>query len=164
MKEIAKLNEVKTPYGNVGSGEIWAVVAVLGVVGVILWKSGIFKATKGAADVIGVAAGAASTIIKDVANLPQNLITVATLIPQLPMAITQAMSKPLTQQSIFDAAIQGKIATFPGSVSISQRTANMINSVYHRYSGVTSANWSQVARANGAIFDANGFIATDNNS
>jgi len=130
------------------------IVAALGIGAYILYKSGAFGLLKKTAD-------AASTVIDDAVNLPENLVTLGTLIPQLPMAIAQAVSKPLTVQSIFDAAIQGKVATFPGSVSINQRTANMIHSVFVRYPGVTSTNWSQIALSHHAVFDANGFIISD---
>jgi ABC-type glucose/galactose transport system permease subunit len=132
-------------------GEIWGIAAI-GVAAYFLLKK----------TSVGKVADVAATVATDIVNLPQNVVTLVGLIPQLPMAVAQAMSKPLTQQSIFDAAIQGKIATFPGTASISQRTANMINSVYHRYPGITATNWAQVAVANGAKFDANGFIISDN--
>jgi hypothetical protein len=127
----------------------------IALIGYLLYKSGVLGAA-------GKVANTAANVVQDVANLPQNVVTLVSSIPQLSMAIAQAMSEPLTQQSIFDAAIQGKIATFPGTVTISQRTANMIDSVYHRYPGVTATNWSQVAIANGAKFDSNGFIIYDN--
>jgi hypothetical protein len=132
----------------------FSIVVGLGIVGFVLWKSGLLKLTS-------KVAGAAETVVTDVMDLPQNVATIISLIPQIPLGIQQAMSTPLTQQSLFDAAIQGMIATFPGSISISQKTVNMIYSVYHRYTGVTAYNWAQVAVSHGAVFDASGYIVSD---
>ena len=145
-----------------GKSDTILIFGILAVAGVVLWKTGIFDTLKDSSKVVDTALGAANTVVTDVANLPANIGTLIKDIPQLPLAIAQAQSTPLTQQSIFNAAIQGKIATFPGSASISQRTANMIDSVYHRYEGVTYLNWGQIAAANGAKFDSNGFIISDN--
>ena len=136
------------------SMEPTVILGILIAGGLILWKSGAFgllnKATK-----------TAGTILDDTMALPDNLVTLAGLAPQIPLAIAQNTSAPMTQQSIFDNAIQGKVQTFPGVASITQRTANMIQSVYSRYTGVTASNWSQVAVSHHAKFDANGYIISD---
>jgi hypothetical protein len=136
------------------SMEPTVILGILIAGGLILWKSGAFgllnKATK-----------TAGTILDDTMALPDNLVTLAGLAPQIPLAIAQNTSAPMTQQSIFDNAIQGKVQTFPGVASITQRTANMIQSVYGRYTGVTASNWSQVAVSHHAKFDANGYIISD---
>jgi hypothetical protein len=149
--------KVKGVEVNTGGNDTLLVLGALGILGVALWKSGIFSLLK-------TTAGAAGGIVKDVVDLPQNLITIAGMIPQLPLAIVQNMSSPLTQQSIFAAALNGKIATFPGSASISLKVVHMIQSTYNRYSGVNASNWSLVARQHGAIFDSDGYIISDNGS
>ena len=136
------------------SMEPMVILGILVAGGLILWKSGAFgllnKATK-----------TAGTILDDTMALPDNLVTLAGLVPQIPLAIAQNNATPMTQQSIFNNAIQGKVQTFPGVASITQRTANMIQSVYGRYTGVTASNWNQVAVSHHAKFDANGYKISD---
>lgn len=148
---------MKTEIKKVKVNDSMEPMVILGILiagGVILWKSGAFgllnKATK-----------TAGTILDDTMALPDNLITLGGEIGQLPVAIAQNNATPMTQQSIFNNAIQGKVQTFPGVASITQRTANMIQSVYSRYTGVTASNWSQVAVSHHAVFDANGHIISD---
>jgi hypothetical protein len=136
------------------SAETGLIVAGLAVAAYILYKSGGFGLLKKTTE-------AAGTVIDDTLDLPQNVITLAGLVPQIPLAIVQNTAAPVTQQSIFDNAIQGKVQTFPGVASITQRTANMIQSVYSRYTGVTASNWNQVAVSHHAKFDSNGYIISD---
>ena len=93
------------------SMEPTVILGILIAGGLILWKSGAFgllnKATK-----------TAGTILDDTMALPDNLVTLAGLAPQIPLAIAHNTSAPMTQQSIFDNAIQGKVQTFPGVASI----------------------------------------------
>jgi len=63
----------------------------------------------------------AGTILDDTMALPDNLVTLAGLAPQIPLAIAQNNATPMTQQSIFNNAIQGRIQTFPGAVPYLKR-------------------------------------------
>jgi len=128
--------------------ETGLIVVGLGVAAFILYKSGVLKTT--------------AKVLDDTLNLPQNIITLAGLIPQIPLAIAQNNATPMTQQSIFNNAIQGKVQTFPGVASITQRVANMIKATYQRYANVTATNWGQVAASHNAIFDSTGNIVSDN--
>ena len=141
---------------SVGSkNDLILIFGVLAVAGVILWKTGIFGTAKAVTDVADTVVKAAGTVVTDVANLPQNVVTLAGDIGQLPQAF-YSLLHPITTQSIFNNAIQGK-----ATGGITQRTANMIESIYKRYVGVNYANWSAMAVANGATFDSVGNISSD---
>jgi len=150
-------------------------IVLLGILiagGVILWKSGAFgllnKATK-----------AAGTVLDDTMALPDNLVTLAGLAPQIPLAIAQNSATPQTQETIFAAASQGVkqykagyvsavVGTipkaFPGVATITQRTANMIASCVAAYPGCTALDWSAISVEHHAVYDSNGFIVSDDSS
>ena len=148
--------QVSQSGANIGSNnDLILIFGVVAVAGVILWKTGIFGTAKAVTDVADTAVKAAGTVVTDVANLPQNATTLITDIP----AVTEAfysLLHPVTTESIFNNAIQGK-----ATGGITQRTANMIESIYKRYVGVNYANWSAMAVANGATFDSVGNISSD---
>jgi hypothetical protein len=141
---------------QVGSNnDLILIFGVLAVAGVILWKTGIFGTAKAVTDVADTAVKAAGTVVTDVANLPQNATTLITDIPAVNTAF-YSLLHPITTQSIFNNAIKGK-----ATGGITQRTANMIESIYKRYVGVNYANWSAMSIANGAKFDSVGNISSD---
>jgi hypothetical protein len=138
-----------------GKSDTILIFGLLAAAGIVLWKSGIFKTLKGATQLVDTATAAAGTVVTDVVNLPSNIVTLASDIPQVITAY-YSITNPITQQSIFNNAIKGKATGI-----INQRTANMIQAVYKRYAGVTCANWSAMAVCNGAKFDSNGHITGD---
>ena len=127
------------------------IVVGLGLIAFILWKSGLFNTLKTATD-------AADKAATDVADLPQNLVTGAVDVTQLPKAIEEnIIYSGVTQSSEFNNAIQGK-----ATEKESQLTVTMQRAVYQRYgSSVNATNWSWIALANGAQFDSNGNIIGD---
>ena len=148
--------QVSQSGANIGSNnDLILIFGVLAVADVILWKTGIFGTAKAVTDVADTVVKAAGTVVTDVANLPQNVVTLIGDIGQLPQAY-YSITHPITTQSIFDNAIQGK-----ATGGITQRTANMIESIYKRYVGVNYANWSAMSIANGAKFDSVGNISSD---
>jgi len=135
---------------------------VLAVAGIVLWKSGIFDTLKDTSKVADTALGVVDTavagvgqVVTDVADLPSNAVTLLTDIGAVNTAF-YSLLHPITTQSIFNNAIQGK-----ATGGITQRTANMIESIYKRYVGVNYANWSAMSVANGAKFDSVGNISSD---
>jgi len=160
LDEMVKLKEVRTPYGNVGSGELWAVGGVLVVLGVILWKSGIFKATSAAADVVKTAAGAASTVVNDTLALPQNITTLVSDIPQvIQSAIEQANA--YTEPDIWNDAINGMdVNTWVKKYNLTARVYNMIRGVHAAIPSATYADWGTLAGQAGMKFDANGNVTS----
>ena len=145
-----------------GTSDTILIFGVLAVAGIVLWKSGIFDTLKDTSKVADTALGVVDTAVAgvgqtvtDVVNLPQNATTLITDIPAVNTAF-YSLLHPITTQSIFNNAIKGK-----ATGGITQRTANMIESVYKRYVGVNYANWSAMSVANGATFDSVGNISSD---
>jgi len=75
------------------------------------------------------------------------------------VATYYSINHPVTTQSIFNDAIKYKGKAMDG---LTAKTMTMIYSVYERYVGVTCANWSAMAVANGAKFSSTGTITGDN--
>ena len=148
--------QVSQSGANIGSNnDLILIFGVLAVAGVVLYKTGIFGTVKAVTNVANTVAKAAGTVVTDVVNLPENAVTLIGDIGQLPQA-HYSITHPITTQSIFNNAIQGK-----ATGGITQRAANMIESIYKRYVGVNYANWSAMAVANGATFDSVGNISSD---
>ena len=184
--------QVSQSGANIGSNnDLILIFGVLAVAGVILWKTGIFGTAKAVTDVADTAVKAIGTAVKDVADLPANIVQgtadaeilaqagataltsnttstvekvavalaslgVGGLVTGGVVATYYSIKNPINTQSIFNNAIQGK-----ATGGITQRTANMIESIYKRYVGVNYANWSAMAVANGATFDSVGNISSD---
>ena len=148
-----------------GTSDTILIMGVLAVAGIVLWKSGIFDTLKDTSKVADTALGVVDTAIKgvgtivtDVVDLPSNIITLLTDLPQLPGAY-YSITHPVTTQSIFNDAISHKGAAMDG---LTVRTMTMIYSVYKRYAGVNYMNWSAMAIVNGAKFSSTGTITSDN--
>ena len=75
------------------------------------------------------------------------------------VATYYSINHPVTAQSIFNDAIKYKGKAMDG---LTAKTMTMIYSVYERYVGVTCANWSAMAVANGTKFSSTGTITGDN--
>ena len=141
---------------QVGSNnDLILIFGVLAVAGVVLYKTGIFGTAKAVTDVADTVVKAAGTVVTDVVNLPENVVTIIGSAGAVNEAF-YSLLHPITTQSIFNNAIQGK-----ATGGITQRTANMIESIYKRYVGVNYANWSAMSIANGAKFDSVGNISSD---
>ena len=150
--------QVSQSGANIGSNnDLILIFGVLAVAGVILWKTGIFGTAKAVTDVADTVVKAAGTVVTDVANLPQNVVTLIGDIGQLPQAY-YSITHPITTESIFNDAIKNKGKAMDG---LTARTMTMIYSIYKRYVGVNNANWSAMAVANGATFDSVGNISSD---
>ena len=170
-----------------GTSDTILILGVLGVAGVILWKTGLFDTIFKASKVADTALTAANTVATDVANLPENTITgisdvaqiaqtgvansstaekvIEAVVPAVALvqgvaSIEYSISHPVTELSIFNDAIKG--GTIPKKDGISQMCATMIYSVYHRYASVNCYNWSAMAIVNGAKFSSTGTITGDN--
>ena len=145
-----------------GTSDTILIFGVLAVAGIVLWKSGIFDTLKDTSKVADTALGVVDTavagvgqVVTDIVDLPSNADTLLTDIGAVNSAY-YSITNPITTQSIFNNAIKGK-----ATGGITQRTANMIESIYKRYVGVNYANWSAMAVANGATFDSVGNISSD---
>ena len=168
--------EIKTPTGVGGkvggASDTIIIIALLAGVGVLLWKSGIFK-------LASTVTGAAGTVVKDVVNLPANIVQGVEDLGQLPLAIAQNAAPVQTVDTIFATASKGTVQkksgyisavvgtipkAFPGVATITQRTANMIASCVAAYPGCTATNWSAISVAHHAVYDANGFIISDDST
>ena len=174
-----------------GTSDTILILGVLAVAGVILWKTGIFGTAKAVTDVADTAVKAVGTAVTDTVNLPSNIVqgtadaeilaqagataltsNTTSTVEKVAVALSSlgvgglvtggvvatyySIKNPITTQSIFNNAIQGK-----ATGGITQRTANMIESIYKRYVGVNYENWSAMAVANGATFDSVGNISSD---
>jgi hypothetical protein len=150
-----------------GTGDTILILVLLGGVGLILWKSGIFGTLKGATGLADTAIGGVNTALNDVLALPGNLVQGVEDLTQLPLAIAENSQGTITEDDIFNAAITGApqpVAVATGA-SLTSRAANMIKSVYDMFNsstpgGVNSSNWSSVAVAHQCVFDANGNITS----
>ena len=173
------------------NNDLILIFGVLAVAGVVLYKTGIFGTAKAVTDVADTVVKAAGTVVTDVADLPANIVqgtadaeilaqagataltsNTTSTVEKVAVALSSlgvgglvtgglvatyySIKNPITTQSIFNNAIQGK-----ATGGITQRTANMIESIYKRYVGVNYANWSAMAVANGATFDSVGNISSD---
>ena len=145
-----------------GTSDTILILGVLAVAGIVLWKSGIFNTLKDTSKVADTALGVVDTavagvgqVVTDVVDLPSNAVTLLTDVGAVNTAF-YSLIHPITTESIFNNAIKGK-----ATGGITQRTANMIESIYKRYVGVNYANWSAMSIANGAKFDSVGNISSD---
>ena len=162
--------EVGTPTGaSVSTGKnetlilVIAVIAILGIIVFILWKSGIFK-------LANTAAGAASEVVKDTINLPQNLITLASDVPDVIKTAEQNLqfteiygtSSPTptqAQQTSWDDAINGMpIKTWMKDFGLTAKVYNMIRAVHSAIPTATPTNWGSMAVQAGLTFDSNGNV------
>ncbi len=89
---------VNTPTAGVSTGSsketvflVGGIILILGIVVFILWKSGIFKVTNTAANIVDKA----GKVIGDITNLPQNAVTLITSVPAVVQSATQQIQSSL---------------------------------------------------------------------
>ncbi len=111
------------------------ILGIGGLIAFILWKTGAFKVAKAGADL----AEGASKVVSSAIDLPQNVVILASMTPDVFKTIGQDMG----------------FNTF-GVAQPTERAQNIVNNLHRLYPGLTDSEAVQAVHQDGITFNAEG--------